>query len=317
MFVGLLVAYFGGAAIYFTVVGRWSEWVVRPAYPFLTIAALTFSAARLLVARLARHGASTLWRMDAIVAALLVLVVIVPFQTTFSSIKRTIDNVQGFSWDPWLADLDRAIHGGRHPWEWLYWIVQDKPALFWLDSLYLWWFPVMSLFLFWAAWTPWRRLRQRALVSTVLVWVVCGNLMAFALASAGPCYYREVAPDRPNPYARLLDTLDLHARSGEYVQARVLQRQLWKVTIESPLEPFRGVSAMPSVHVAMAVLLALVGWARHPLAGVALSLFAVLIMVGSVVLAWHYAVDGYVGGLMAVGCWRLSGRLAPRIEDMR
>lgn len=309
IFMGLLGAYFAGAAIYFAAVGRWDHWVVQSAYPLWTIAALTFSAARLLAARLSRHRASPLWRPEAILGALLVIVVIVPFQTTFSSIKRTIDDVRGFPWDPFLAELDRGLHGGRHPWEWLYWVAKDQWLTYWLDRLYLWWFPLVTLFLFWAAWTPLRRLRQRALISTVLIWAVCGNLLAFAFASAGPCYYHKVAPDRPDPYERLLATLDLHARSGEYVQARVLQRTLWDAATGSPLEPFRGISAMPSVHVAMAVLIALVGWARSRPAGVLLAVYAVVTLVGSVVLGWHYAVDGYVGAAMAFAIWRVSNRL--------
>jgi len=264
----------------------------------------------LLASRLRRHGASALWRPEAIFGALLVIVVIVPFQTTFSSIKRTLDDVRGFPWDPLLAELDRVVHGGRHPWEWLHWVAKDQWLTFWLDRLYLWWFPLVTLFLFWAAWTPMRRLRQRALISTVLVWVVGGNLLAFAFASAGPCYYDHVVPDRPDPYERLLATLDLHGRSGDFVQARVLQRKLWDVATESPLEPFRGISAMPSVHVAMAVLIALVGWARSRPVGVVLGMYAGVTLVGSVVLGWHYAVDGYAGAALAFAIWRLSDRLA-------
>lgn len=313
VFLGLLAAYFAGAAMYFLILGQWDRWVVRPAYPLWAIAVLTFSAGRLLAARLARGAGSPVWRPEAMAGALLVIVTIVPFQTTFSSIKRTIDEVRGFPWDPWLAEADRVIHGGRHPWEWLSWVASDRWLTFWLDRLYLWWFPLVSLFLFWAAWTPLRRLRQRALISMVLVWVVCGNVLAFALASAGPCYYQHVVPDRPDPYERLLATLDLHARSGEYVQARVLQRLLWDVATESPLTPFRGVSAMPSVHVGVAVLVALVGWARHKAVGAVLACYAVLTLVGSVVLGWHYALDGYVGGAMAYAIWRLSDRLTASI----
>jgi hypothetical protein len=34
-----------------------------------------------------------------------------------------------------------------------------------------------------------------------------------------------------------------------------------------------------------------------------------LIQVGSVVLAWHYAVDGYLGAVLAIVCWRVAGTL--------
>ena len=33
-----------------------------------------------------------------------------------------------------------------------------------------------------------------------------------------------------------------------------------------------------------------------------------MIMLGSVVLAWHYAVDGYAGALIAWAIWSLVGR---------
>ncbi len=204
VFIGLLVVYFSAAAIYFVAIGRWNEWTIRRAYPLWAIAAITFSSARLLFARLRWRGASSLWRWEAIVGALLVIAVIVPFQTTFSSIKRTMDDVRGFPWDPALAEVDRLVHGGHHPWEWLAWMAKNRDLADWLDRLYLWWFPAVTLFLFWAAWTPWARLRQRALISTVLVWIVCGNVAAFALASAGPCYYRFVVPGGPDPYERLL-----------------------------------------------------------------------------------------------------------------
>jgi hypothetical protein len=54
----------------------------------------------------------------------------------------------------------------------------------------------------------------------------------------------------------------------------------------------------------MAVLLALVGYERSATAGRILTFFAVLTFVGSVALGWHYAVDGYVGALMAYAIWR-------------
>jgi membrane-associated phospholipid phosphatase len=37
--------------------------------------------------------------------------------------------------------------------------------------------------------------------------------------------------------------------------------------------------------------------------------FAIAIFVGSIVLGWHYAVDGYMGGLVAWFSWWLAGKL--------
>ena len=38
--------------------------------------------------------------------------------------------------------------------------------------------------------------------------------------------------------------------------------------------------------------------------------FAAVIMIGSVHLGWHYAVDGYLGAAVAWGAWRAGRRLS-------
>ena len=43
-----------------------------------------------------------------------------------------------------------------------------------------------------------------------------------------------------------------------------------------------------------------------------LLLIAGVIMIGSVLLGWHYAVDGYLGALIAWGAWRVGLWLAGR-----
>jgi hypothetical protein len=40
--------------------------------------------------------------------------------------------------------------------------------------------------------------------------------------------------------------------------------------------------------------------------------FAAAIMIGSVHLGWHYAIDGYVGGLVATALWYATGRAISR-----
>lgn len=66
---------------------------------------------------------------------------------------------------------------------------------------------------------------------------------------------------------------------------------------------------MPSVHVAVAGLYAILGWRTRPWAGVALTIYAVLILLGSIHLGWHYAIDGYVSLTMLGPIWWLGGRL--------
>jgi len=47
----------------------------------------------------------------------------------------------------------------------------------------------------------------------------------------------------------------------------------------------------------------------HTLAGVAAGVFAVLILLGSVMLGWHYAIDGYAGALGVLALWWFSGHI--------
>lgn len=66
---------------------------------------------------------------------------------------------------------------------------------------------------------------------------------------------------------------------------------------------FGGISAMPSLHVATAVLFALTAWRIHWVLGVLFWFYALVIQMGSVHLGWHYAVDGYVGATVALVIW--------------
>lgn len=70
-----------------------------------------------------------------------------------------------------------------------------------------------------------------------------------------------------------------------------------------------GISAMPSMHVAMATLFCIAGFQTNRLLGFAYGLFLCLIIVGSVQLGWHYAVDGYVSIVLVLVLWRLTGEL--------
>lgn len=70
---------------------------------------------------------------------------------------------------------------------------------------------------------------------------------------------------------------------------------------------------MPSLHVAMAELCAIVG-RRNERRSVAYSLtaFSVLTLVASIYLGAHYALDGYVSILGVHLLWRVSGKLVKR-----
>lgn len=71
--------------------------------------------------------------------------------------------------------------------------------------------------------------------------------------------------------------------------------------------PATRASAMPSVHVAIGMLAWLWGRSLSRLAAVVGGAFFALVMVGSVRLGWHYAIDGYVSIVVTAGLWWLAG----------
>jgi membrane-associated phospholipid phosphatase len=64
---------------------------------------------------------------------------------------------------------------------------------------------------------------------------------------------------------------------------------------------------MPSQHVGIAWLMALYAFQFKRWLGILMTVFTLAIMVGSVILGWHYAVDGYLGVIVVSFIWLGSG----------
>ncbi len=239
--------------------------------------------------------------------ALLVATLVVPVQITFQALKQSIGAVGGFPFDVLMHESDVFLHGGM-PWQWLSWLLARPRLLRVVDIAYMAWFPVLLSFVVWLTWTSRRALRARALVAVVLLWVGAGNVFAAAFASAGPCYFGEVT-GTASPYEPLVAELDAFGAVHGPLLARLNQRSVWRFSRNDEWIPFIGISAMPSLHVGAAVLMAIVAWQRSLAIGVVLVAFSVLTQIGSVALAWHYAIDGYAGAAFALATWWAAGRL--------
>jgi membrane-associated phospholipid phosphatase len=167
----------------------------------------------------------------------------------------------------------------------------------------------------WQAALPDRRDRNRFFISYALLWIVLGTGTATAFASVGPCYYGRIVAGL-DPFQPLMAYLgQIHAETG--LIALRIQENLWTYYLGREVLPLNGISAMPSLHVAGATLFALAGWRAGPRLGLSLSLYAVVVMLGSVHLGWHYALDGYVGAVAAAGIWWVAGsrRASERASD--
>ena len=68
-----------------------------------------------------------------------------------------------------------------------------------------------------------------------------------------------------------------------------------------------GISAVPSLHVAISLWIFLVARSLDRRAAALAFAYFVVMWIASVQLGWHYAVDGLAGALGMLLVWRISG----------
>lgn len=230
------------------------------------------------------------------------------FASVFTAIKAAIPQVVPFRFDQLFMELDRTLHFGQDPWLLLQPLLGHPLITSATSYLYNLWFPLMYLLLYWNIFSIARlQLRMRFLLSFVLVWALLGSVLALLLSSAGPVYYDAVT-GLTGPFGPLMATL----RDSDLVfknWSLEAQDYLWQAYQAQGLAAGGGISAMPSLHVAVATLQALWGWSINRKIGALLTVYAGVVLLGSVHLGWHYAVDGYVSVVLTCAIWVLVGRL--------
>jgi hypothetical protein len=245
-------------------------------------------------------------------AGFVIILVLAPlFQSAFASFKQTIPLVHGFSWDIPLMRLDNILHLGHHPWRLLEPLLFHHTILRIIDSLYMLWFLALFLFCLWMAWTQRRYLRRCFFVSTLLVWTLLGSGLGTVFSSAGPCYYSKVINTGDDPFVPLMSKLsEIH--ESTFLWAVKNQVSLWQAKNDDIWLPFGGISAMPSIHLAMATIFAILALNVNKWLGVIFIGYLCTMQVGSVILGWHYAVDGYVSIILACFIWKVVTRMVGR-----
>lgn len=276
-------------------------------FPFIAIAAILFMAIALvrpiwLVAT--RHPAPLSQLVEDVRAnwvriGLTALVVVSVTQTleTATLLKQQIPDVQPYYLDGQLIALDRLLFQGIDPWRVTHAVIGPLGTAV-IDHVYSVWHLIQIGFAIWIALMPDRDMQVRAAVSFQLCWLLLGSLLATALASVGPCFVGEFFGD--NTFDPLLEELD-GSRSAMAMEYLLATRGTDAVGA--------GISAMPSMHVSIAVLVALYLNHRSRRLAIAGWGFAAFTYIGSIHLGWHYATDGIVGGAGALLVWWAVGRV--------
>lgn len=237
--------------------------------------------------------------------ALPALLLVPLFALSFTTFKAAIPRLHAFDWDARLSAIDIALHGGAAPWAWLQPLLGHPLLTALLNGAYHFWFLLFYALLYWLILdTRHPLLRMQFLLSFTIAWIILGSVVSVLFASAGPCYYGYFHTS--DPYAPLMAYLH-ESNHSIPVWALKVQDMLWQGYQSGGTIGELGISAMPSMHVATSVLMTLVAWPIRRAAGIALAVFTVLIMLGSVHLGWHYALDGYVGTAGAIVIWQAVG----------
>lgn len=243
------------------------------------------------------------WFRERLIGYVLLLVLLPVFFWSFAAWKSSVPVFLPFHWDSTFAALDRRLHGGD-PYRLLEFL-QHPPITLLLDRAYFSWNYLLVVLVLWQGWLGTRESRGRFWLAFVLTWILLGTVLATAGSSAGPCFYQRVTGG-PGPYRPLMDYL----ASVDGLGIFVAQNYLWSAHEAQRVVFGGGISAFPSLHIAIPVLAACAAWHRHRVVAWGFIAFAVLIWMGSILLAWHYAVDGEASALLVPGIWWLSGRLA-------
>ena len=245
---------------------------------------------------------------DRMITGTVSLMLFIVFFSAFSYLKFAIPFINPFSWDVTFAEWDRALHFGVDPYQMVMGSIGTPTATTVVNAFYHGWLFLVYFGVLAACYTKVDRAKAYTyLVAFVLTWFIGGNVLATLLSSAGPVYYEALGFG--STFTPLLDTLNEFNQVSP-VWALNVHEMLWEGYVADGRA--RGISAMPSMHVASSALLMFYAYSWKRWAGHLMAVFFIVIMIGSVMLAWHYAIDGYLGFVIAIICWKIARLLVAR-----
>lgn len=223
--------------------------------------------------------------------------------------KSLIPYMTSYQWDPLFMEWDRIVHFGFYPHELIMPLIERLHLSGFFNFVYLSWFAAMFGCNGYVLFCERNRARRsQYLWTNVISWMLIGVVLATVFASVGPVYLHHFYPDLNNPYDGLRDHLRTVHNSGVELNVVRMSPVLLELVQNDRVVDMNGISAMPSMHVAISWLIVLYMFAVNRLMGWLAVLFFVLIQIGSVCLAWHYAIDGYAAVILVTAIWWVCGR---------
>jgi hypothetical protein len=222
----------------------------------------------------------------------------------FLPLKYAIPAQVPFWLDGPLAAAERMVLGVDA------WIVADRLlgwALVPVDRIYGLWLPVQTVALFSVMLMTPSAAKTRALIGYTLAWFLLGVVAATAFASAGPIFYDRLLGG--TDFAPLAERL----RTGGAAMALRESDSMWASFASARPGFVAGISALPSLHVAISMWMWLAARTLAPrMAPLALA-YAIFIAAASVQLGWHYIADGLAAVIGMAAVWWLAGQVESRL----
>ena len=209
--------------------------------------------------------------------------------------KTMIPEVSGYWADPMLANFDHLLFG-QDPWH-LFRAVGLGPVF---AKVYVSWFPVTFGMMGLLAFS--KRDHSTLLTAFLAILIIIGTIGQYVLPSAGPIFFERLGLG-PR-FDQLTATAD--------PSVAFLADYLWRNYESGGANLGTGISAMPSLHVTMAVWTMFAARALWRPLVIPAAVYALIIYVYSVASGWHYATDGVIGAALAA---LIYGWLAKRARQ--
>jgi len=202
--------------------------------------------------------------------------------------KSMIPHVSGFWADPYLADFDHRLFG-QDPWRLFR---SDMLAAVYAKAYVCWFFITFGMM---GVLAFSKRDHSRLFNCFLVAWILGGTVGQYVLPSAGPIFFERIGLGQR--FAELVATNDPNFG--------LVADYLWKFHQQAGASLGTGISAMPSMHVTMAVWTVLAAHAIWKPLMFPAAIYALIIYAASIASGWHYATDGLVGLAVAVCAYRL------------
>jgi hypothetical protein len=223
-----------------------------------------------------------------------------------------VNPYQNMKWDIDFAAWDKALHFGHYPHEFIIPLINALGLARAVDLIYALWLVVMFMVVGYNIFVDDRLHRRlRFLWCYLLSWVILGTAGAMAFSSVGPLFVHDFFPAEKGLYAGLVANFESVGKDIFLFASKTRELLIGWATNDQKFDP-NTLSAMPSMHIAIAWLVVLYAKECNRWAFAAAIAFCASIFLGAVYLGFHYAVDAYVSVAVVTALWLLVGKFLDR-----